>query len=268
MSSLETDLTPPPYLSPSSIGTFQNCQLKFKYNKIDLIPDKPTQETMLGNFVHETLELFYAYDKHDRTLPLAKTLMSQAWNGYGDVEGWKDKISTLIQGEEKLRAFRWQAWWCIENLWKIEDPNVVEVSEIEHELNGSIGGVKMKGFIDRYLFDGNNITISDYKTGKTPKKQYVDDKFTQLIIYSSLLLDEMADRFIVRPDPTIELLYLKDGVRFSKKVKPDDIEEMTEGIQKTKKQIDHACKTGVFSINPTMLCNWCGYKTICPAWVK
>jgi putative RecB family exonuclease len=194
--------------------------------------------------------------------------MSKTWNGYDDVEGWKDKISTLIYDEEKLRTFRWQAWWCVENLWKIEDPNVVEVSEIEHELNGSISGVKMKGFIDRYLFDGNNITISDYKTGKTPKKQYVADKFTQLIIYSSLLLDEMEDRFIVKPEPTIELLYLKDGVRFSKKVKHEDIEEMSVGIKKTKTQIDLACKTGRFDPNPTMLCNWCGYKTICPAWVK
>lgn len=268
MSSLETNFTPPPYLSPSSIGTFENCQLKFKFNKIDFIPDKPTRETMLGNFVHETLELFYAYPHEERNQQLAKALMAQTWNGYDDVEGWKDKISTLIFNDDELRAFRWQAWWCIENLWKIETPSEVQLSEIEHELNGTIAGVQMKGFIDRYLFDGENVVISDYKTGKTPKKQYVADKFTQLIIYSSLLLDEISDKFIVAPEPKIELLYLKDGVKFEKKVKAEDIKEMSVGIRKTKDRIDKACETGEFLANPSMLCNWCGYKKICPAWVK
>lgn len=264
MSLQTTNYTPPPYLSPSSIGTFQNCQLKFKYNKIDLIPDKPTRETLLGNFVHDGLETLYKYPANERTPQQLKFVFSDLWtNG-----GWVDRVKELITSEDDIRSFRWQAWWHAENLWKIEDPMVVEPSGLEHELNGQIAGVQMKGFIDRYSYDGEKITISDYKTGKTPKKLYVDDKFTQLIIYASLLIDEMSDQFIVAPTTNIELLYLKDGVKFEKTVSDSDIKSVSVDIRNTKELIDKACETGVFEPNQSILCNWCGYKTICPVWVK
>ena len=45
--------SPPPHLSPSSMGTFEQCPLKFKYSKIDMLKDDPTEATLMGNFVHD-----------------------------------------------------------------------------------------------------------------------------------------------------------------------------------------------------------------------
>ena len=46
----------PKYLSPSSIGTFNQCPMRYKYAKLDKIPEPSTEPQILGSFVHEILE--------------------------------------------------------------------------------------------------------------------------------------------------------------------------------------------------------------------
>ena len=106
--------------------------------------------------------------------------------------------------------------------------------------------------------------MCDYKTGKTPKKNYVDDKFFQLIIYTQLLksIGIEAERF------EVELLYLKDGVRFEKQITPDDIEKVASVIAEVRNGIEKRCVDGYFEPNKSILCNWCGFKSMCPAWQR
>lgn len=247
----------PEYLSPSSISTFRQCPQKFKYSKIDKIPDPSGKEAILGNFVHDVLEDLYGLPPELRTQQQAKELARQQWESK-----WRDEISALITNEKELKTFRWSAWWCIENLWALEDPQQVSPYSMESFVKGQIGGVKIHGFIDRLAVNGKSAKVSDYKTGKTPRKNYVDDKFFQLIVYSQLLssLNVNAD------DKTVELLYLQDGVRFEKTVSDSDVKSTVDLIQSVKSEIDESCTTGEFEARPSALCNWCSFKTICPAW--
>jgi len=104
--------------------------------------------------------------------------------------------------------------------------------------------------------------VSDYKTGKTPKRD-IDEKFFQLLIYANLLASTGVGDVDV-----IELLYLKDGVRLTKKVTDEDLKKTVEAIQETKSEIDARCKNGEFEPIKSYLCNFCSYKKICPAWSK
>lgn len=253
----DSPLVAPELLSPSSISTFRQCPLKFKYSKIDGIPDAPTEATVLGNFVHEVLETMYGLAPDDRTQATAKSIARELWE-----EKWSEKASSLIFSERELNKFRWTAWWCIENLWMLEDPISTSPAAIEEHVDGEIGGVRLHGFIDRLFFENGEAKISDYKTGKTPKPRYMDDKFFQLIIYSQLL----SSIGMEPTTSTLELLYLKDGVRFTKQVSPDDVKNTIEVIQGVREGIDARCKSGEFEANKSILCNWCGYKRICPAW--
>jgi putative RecB family exonuclease len=110
------------------------------------------------------------------------------------------------------------------------------------------------------VVDGG-VTISDYKTGKTPNPYYNNDKFLQLKIYG-VLIDELG----VGKTKKLELLYLKDGVKFDQDFTESDFEETVTYITDTKKAIDIACETQIFDTNKTALCNWCAYKPQCPAW--
>jgi putative RecB family exonuclease len=267
---MTSELKAPEYLSPSSMGTFKQCPQKFKFNKIDLIPDQSNHWAVLGNFVHDIAEELYKTPPEMRTIENAKPISRRMWD-----EKWGSEANKVIGGfkttyklhsisdDDALRRFRILAWDCVVNLWKVENPQEVVPSGLEYELNGEIGGVKLRGFIDRYSqsTDSLLLTVSDYKTGKTPKPHEYDEKFSQLLIYAKLL-----SNIGIGDVDTLELLYLQKGVRLTKKVSHQDIQQLTETIQQTKSEIDEKCKTGDFEARTSFLCNFCSYKTICPAW--
>ena len=247
----------PNMLSPSSIGTFRQCPLKFKFTKIDGLQDSPTESTMLGNFVHEILETMYALPSEQRTQDTARLIARDLWESK-----WEEMVKTIIRSEKEIKLFRWTAWWCVENVWALEQPMEVQPWAIEEHVEGEISGVKLHGYIDRLHVDGDTAKVCDYKTGKTPKKQYVDDKYFQLIIYTQLL----GSAGIEAKNFEIELLYLKDGVRFEKRVTEEDIANVASVIAEVKAGIDLRITQGHFEPNKSILCNWCGFKSICPAW--
>lgn len=255
-----SEIEPPEYLSPSSISTFEQCPLRFKLSRIDKVPELPTEATLLGNFVHDVLELLYNLPAEERNLGVARSLSTTVWNNFG----WEERITPFLK-TYTLNKFRWNAWWCIENLFLLEEPAQVQPSGIEYELNGYIGGVKMRGFIDRWsLNEDNEIIISDYKTGKAPAPRFTASKFFQLTVYAHLLSNEKQ-----LPTGKMELLFLKDNVRLEKFPSAIDLAAVEEVVVEVKKGIDKRCVSGEWETIPARLCDWCSYKqTICPYWSK
>lgn len=255
-------LKPPPYLSPSSIETFRQCPLKFKYSRIDRLFDPPTEATVLGSFVHAVLETLYALPSEQRTLAEAKAIMGNLWS----VEWGFTASEVLKENEKALHNFRWQAWWCIENYFALENPTQIDPKGIEHELNSRISSVPIKGFIDRWHREKSGIVISDYKTGKTPRPPYVEPKFFQLLVYADILGSELQEQ-VTR----VELLYLKDGVRLqlsNRNEIAEKIASMREVVAETHTAVIDRCNKGEFEPTVNKLCDWCSYKSFCPAWQK
>ncbi len=251
-------LKPPPHLSPSSMGTFNQCPQKFRFSKIDMIADEPTSATLMGNFVHETLEYFYVLPPEDRNMANLKALAASTWEN----SEWLERVTPWIGVDpDVIRLFRWNSWWCLEHIFDVENPKSVDATYIEYELNGQLDGVTLKGFIDRLTVNETETVIADYKTGKTPRAQWVADKFLQLKIYGALAI-ELG---VGRPD-YLSLLYLKDGTGFRHRFTDEDIEETKVYVRSTKDAVDIACETHEFETRKTRLCDWCAYKRICPAW--
>lgn len=221
-----------------------------------MMKDDPTEATLLGNFVHDVLENLYKLDSQDRTHSSAKQIATELW-----ADSWFERVEPWVRGGEPMRLFRWKAWWCIENLWKIENPQEKSPTGLEHELNGKIAGVAIKGFIDRFSEEGSGYVISDYKTGKTPKANWVQDKFFQLIVYSHLL-----ESTGVGKAESVELLYLKDGVSFKQDVTEQMLLNVEKEVSEVKEQIDISCQNEDFKPHKSILCDWCSYRKVCPAW--
>jgi len=247
----------PPHLSPSSINSFLSCPLKFKYAKIDGMKEPPTEATLMGNFVHEVLETLYAIDAEDRTAISAKSIARDLWD-----EKYREQFNRHVHRSKHNEA-RWKSWFCIENLWGVEDPQQIELDAIEYELNGDLGGVRLKGFIDRFIAEPgtDKIVIGDYKTGKVPSPKWEDDKFFQLFIYAALI-KELG----VAEASSVELIYLKAPKVLRRKVTDKVLAEVTETVVDVKNQIDKRCEEEYFEPKKSALCNWCSFKSICPAW--
>lgn len=249
-------LQAPPHLSPSSINTFQSCPLKFKFSKIDGMVEPPTVHTLLGNFVHDILESLYLLNPEDRTKNTARELAREHWGSKYEM-GAKD---LRLEGRE----FRWKAWWCVENLWKLENPQETELRGVEHEVFGQVEGITIKGFIDRYkVNDDGTLVIEDYKTGKVPDARFADDKFVQLFIYA-VMLKELG----VGDASSVSLMYLTAPKVLTRDVSEQALSDTVSLIVNTKNKIDQYCADENFPTKKSGLCNWCNFKKICPAWTK
>ncbi len=249
-------LQAPPHLSPSSINTFQSCPLKFKYSKIDGMTEPPTIHTLLGNFVHDILESLYLLPAEDRTLNSARALAREHWDSKYELGAQELRIEG--------RPFRHKAWWCVENLWKLENPQETDIQAVEQEVYGAIEGVTIKGFIDRYKLNSDGtIVIEDYKTGKVPDARFTDDKFVQLFIYA-VMLQELG----IGKSSNVSLMYLAGPKVLTRDVTEESLDNTVSLIVNTKKQIDRYCEDGSFPTKKSGLCNWCTFKKICPAWTR
>jgi putative RecB family exonuclease len=252
---------PPEYLSPSSIGTFRACPQKYKLSRIDRIPEPPTWPTRLGTFVHEVLEKLYQCDAPERTIDTLKTLAADAWTR----DDWDAQVSALADAKGSPRDFKVEAFRCMTNLWKLENPEEVELDGMEHEILTDVDGVAMKGYIDRFILaDDGTVIISDYKTGNIPNPQYNtdDDKFFQLLAYALML--ESSDQ---ETTSKVQLLYLKHPVVHEMQTTPVTLSVARGTIVETKEALDASCASGKFHANTSKLCDWCFYKRSghCPA---
>jgi putative RecB family exonuclease len=66
----------------------------------------------------------------------------------------------------------------------------------------------------------------------------------------------------------LELLYLKDGVKFTEEVTDESLKNTVDRVVGIKEQIDERCVSGSFEPTKSKLCDYCSYKSICPAWSR
>lgn len=250
-----TQLPLPTHLSASSISTYEQCPLRFRFSRIDKIQEPTTEAMILGSFVHEILEEFYKLDPEDRTVPEARRIARELWETKFVEETRPVRIKSV-------NDFRWQAWWCIENVFGMENPTEVKIRGIEDQFSASINDVPLLGYIDRWTEEEDgSITVTDYKSGKVSKPQYEGDKVFQIILYA-----EMLERLNNIKVDNAEIMYVKFKER--KRYEPTSERRKTvlKIIDQTWDGVNKGCETGIFNTKTSALCNWCAYKNICPAW--
>lgn len=263
---MESLLERPKHLSPSSLDTFQTCPLKYRLSRIEKLGEGSTEAQVVGNYVHDVLESLLSQPAHTRTIQAAKELLKHHWLAERfDEEGkalpsWGEQLTEIEPNEEKLRQIRWRCWWAVENYFRIEDPTKVNVGEAETRIDVEIAGVPVHGFVDRWDLDGNRVNITDYKTGKTPKKPYQAKKFQQLLIYADAISQTLD-----REPHLMTLLFLKEGHRLQQNVTQENLDDMRYTLSSVWDAITARCEAEYFEPTPSVLCGWCDFKPICPA---
>lgn len=248
----------PAYLSSSSISTWEQCPQRYKYGRIDKIPEPENESQVIGTFVHEILEQLYTLPSDQRTMGNAQQMSRHVWA----TSGWPERLAGIGLNDKQMREFRWKSWWCVENLWMIEDPvKIVPIGLEKEYLVELLPGINVKGFIDRVSTSEQGTKVTDYKTGKFPRPQYVAQKWFQLFLYK-LMVEKTTDLQVSE----VELIYLKDGKKLNKRPDKSDDTETLERVASVHVEIIEAMQTGEFPTKVSRLCDWCHYKKICPAW--
>jgi RecB family exonuclease len=248
-------------ISYSSLENFKNCPLKYKYSEIDKIKEPKTKEAIFGNYIHRILKWFYQQDPH---FPTPEGLLEYYYNHWPKKEegfSWQDEQEEKDYFQEGIRM--------LEEFYKKNMPPKTMIMDLETRFEAVIdetpnepGGKHiLTGVIDRIdKLPDDTMEIIDYKTGKRMPSQNDVDTNLQLSIYALGLQRKWPK--IKLEDLRLSLYFLKFGEKIETKKTQADIDQTQE------KLIDliHQIQNSSFEPKASPLCNWCGYKPICPLW--
>jgi len=250
-------LEPPRTLSPSKVAAFTDCALAFRFATIDRLPEPPSPWATKGTLVHAALERLFVLEPEQRTVAAALTCLDDAFTTLRlDPEYVELRLSADEEG-----AFLDDAERLVRNYFRLEDPTTVRPIGLELMLDADLGGVRLRGIIDRLELDENGeLVVVDYKSGKAPPQRYENGRLDGVHFYSLL-----CERNFGRRPARVKLLYLADPLEIS--TRPSD--QSSRGIERKVgaiwSAVERACDRDDFRPKPSRLCDYCAYRVYCPA---
>jgi putative RecB family exonuclease len=245
--------------SHSRVSTFEQCPRKYKFQYID--KETPeidnTIEAFMGDMVHQSLEDLYKKKKFKQRVSKASLIKF-----YRDVweKEYTEDVKVVKEGltadnykkmGEKFLSDYYETYKPFEQLTILG----LETQDRMTLPDGNQWHVR----IDKFACDSQgNYYVMDYKTNSRMKDQEEADSDRQLAMYSFWVKDKFQDA------KSVKLVW--HMLAFNKEVVSERTEEQLEKLQQEVvtriKEIENARE---FPTNVTALCNYCGFRHLCPS---
>ncbi len=250
-------LTPPATLSPSKVSSFSDCALAFRYSAIDHLPEPPSLAATKGTLVHLALEHLFERDPAERTRAAAEADLARA---VAEIRLDPD-FTGLELDDETEEAFFADAARLVARYFELEDPTAVHPIGLELKLEAQVGGLRLRGIIDRLELDADGgLVVTDYKSGRSPRQSYQQGRLGGVTFYA-LLCEEL---FGVLP-ARVQLLYLGDATTITTVPSEQSTRGLRNKVKALWQAVETACEREDFRPRPGPLCEWCGFHAYCPA---
>lgn len=249
--------------SYSALNVYKSCPLKYKYQEIDKIRAPKGKEAVFGASVHESLRFMFKKNPLFPTLNEIIDFFKNIWNDRSlkitDITG-EEKKSLTAEGQEIIVSF-----------YKKNQPwnfNIIDLESrfdflIEDKINKErhiIAGVMDR--IDKLA--GGEYEIIDYKTASRMPSQDSVNKDLQMSIYHLGILNKWPQ---IDPDKIrLSLYFLKHNEKITTIRAKRDILETKNSILSIINEIAEKQSANNFPPTPSALCDWCGYRKMCPMW--
>lgn len=237
-------------LSFSRIDTYRTCPRQFRYAYVDRLPGVPSPHLSFGSSIHAALEAFY-----DRKLPACPPVeellaaLYEAWDQSGFRELPRDEqLAYYRHAQQVLRRFHQRV---------APTYRLPVATEAWFELPIGYEAVVV-GSIDRVdVDDDGDLHVIDYKTNRKAKPRERVAGSLQLAIYA------LACRHLYGALPrTVSLDFVVPGVVVSVDLDELDLDAARQAVLDTAA----AVRAAVYHPTPNRLCDWCDFRSICPAW--
>ena len=250
------------YYSHSKLSTFEQCPQKYKFRYIDKIKPiiEKTIEAHLGSATHAALEWLYNFVKDN---PNEKPpALDEVLEKY--IEEWQKDFSeniAIVKKQFTAGDYFNKGITFLANYYPKCYPFKDGTIECEKRIVINLDGqTKIQGFIDRLVrnIDKGIYEIHDYKTANTLPTQEKMDHDRQLALYS-IAIKEMYGK-----DKEVVLIwhYLAHNQKIVSRRTEEQLEQLKQETIDLIKKIE---STTNFYVNPSILCDWCEFKDICPA---
>lgn len=243
-------------LSPSRLNDFTNCPQLYKYRAIDQLPEPPSIDAERGKLIHSVLEDLFEKASEERTIETALDLLPQAWRKQCEA---KPELAQLVLDEKEWMD---RAGALLSNYFQLEKPNTFESTYREMHLEKNMNDeIYLHGYVDRLdIAPTGEVRIVDYKTGKSPKPGWEEKALFQLRVYALLYWQNHG----VLPR-LLRLIYLGDNKLLESTPTEAQLKSAEKVLLNIGQEILTAIETSHFPTKKSRLCDWCFFKTICPA---
>ena len=258
-------------LSATHLNTYLKCPVTFYFNHVLKVPSAKSESASFGTAIHSALEELFKKYSETKVMPNEEEVI-----GFFDYSMFLNRDSFTEQGYKRHKEHGKQTLskyyqhylkeWEQESVYSIEK----NLAHIE------LGGVPIKGKLDKILFDGNDAYVIDFKTGnwenaikkcKPPKddpkegnyeETYGGDYWRQMVFYH-LLIDNFTEKSWKMHRGEMNFVEPDKHDNFHKEVfniRPEDAAIVKQQIKDTYLKIkSHQFETGCGEDN----CHWCNF---------
>jgi len=262
-------------LSPSRISDYQQCPALYKYRAIDKLVERPGLDALRGSLVHLILEKIFNNLPSERDFTKAISLTKECWEELVQQEpelicALDENIDfpltqTVVIPDERLEILFDEVKTLVANYYSLEDPSKIQPKSTEELIEFDLSeDLKIKGYVDRIDESPQGwLRINDYKTGKSPKENFSSKAMFQLKFYA--LVIQKSTKKIPK---MLRLIYLKDSQILTYEPSEQELDLTLKKVEAVAAQIQHSKDTDNWPTNITKLCDYCYFKSICPAFTK
>jgi putative RecB family exonuclease len=264
----------PKQLSPSRVNDFNQCAKSFYFKTIEKRSSPAKLSNAVGTLSHLVFDQVFDHPREARTVELAHSLLPSAWesiSGPGarfsrSAEEYRALAPEGSEAEAQLFADAKEAvarWFEMERIGNF-DPERREMT-----VATVIEGVRVSGILDRLDSyetgpEGERRrvwVITDYKSGKVPRDDYVD--WFPMAYYAYALWK--AHGVVVSQ---LRLVYTKTGDRENgiktRAVTSELIKDAAARFPKARADMEAACQSNTWPASASALCGWCSFSDECP----
>jgi putative RecB family exonuclease len=240
------------------VSKFTDCALAFRFSAIDRLPEPTSPHALKGTLVHGALErLFWNAAKGHRSAAAAREALEAAWE---ELKGDPEAEGLELSGAEGEK-FLSDAWALVEGYLRLEDPDTVDAAGVELLLEAQLDGVTLRGIIDRLdVTPSGDLVVVDYKTGRVPSEIQERNRLGGVHFYA-LLCEEVLG---VRP-ALVRLMYLREPLVIETAPSEQAMRALRHRTAAVWAAIERSCAAEDFRPKPGPLCNWCSFRSLCPA---
>jgi putative RecB family exonuclease len=243
-------------LSPSAVSEYENCPQLYKYRKIDKLPEPPSLDAERGTLIHTILQDLFDFPTQERTPQTAIDLLPSRWAA--QLEG-RPALLEMVSSEKEWLD---RASSLLQTYFTLENPSTFEATHREMHLEDDFDSdVYLHGYVDRLdIAPTGEVRIVDYKTGKSPRPGWEEKALFQLRVYALLYWKNTG----VLPR-LLQLIYLGDGRIVKSNPTMAEIESAEKVLRRVAQDIFISIEKEYWPPKPSRLCDWCYFKSICPA---